>query len=99
MPPLPTLINQYIVRTDIKVNKSNVQTFCKPCIEELGEEEGCKIWFPNKKDHIIQHFKKCPNFFTKTKEEEREEIFALLHSNNDNNTPNLVPQKRSCKYV
>ncbi|EXX64454.1 hypothetical protein RirG_133580 [Rhizophagus irregularis DAOM 197198w] len=95
MPPLPTLINQYIVRTDIKVNKSNVQTFCKPCIEELREEEGCKIWFPNKKDRIIQYFKKCSNFFTKTKEEEREEIFALLHLNNDNNTPNLVPQKRT----
>jgi hypothetical protein len=58
MPSLPFLITQYIIRTDIKVNKSNVQTFCKPCIEELGEEEGHKICYPNKKDRIIQHFKR-----------------------------------------
>ncbi|GES86816.1 ribonuclease H-like domain-containing protein [Rhizophagus clarus] len=40
MPPLLSLITQYIVRSDTKVNKSNIQTFCKPCIEELGDEKG-----------------------------------------------------------
>ncbi|CAB4422701.1 unnamed protein product [Rhizophagus irregularis] len=94
MPPLPSLLNQYIVRTDIKVNKSNLKTFCKPCIEVLGEEEGQKISFPNKKDRIIQHFKKCDNFFAKTNEEEREKIFAILQPNN-NDVPSIIPQKRS----
>ena len=52
---LHPLITKYIIRTDIKVNKSNLKTYCKPCIEELGEEEEHKIWFPNKKDQIIIH--------------------------------------------
>ncbi|GES98661.1 hypothetical protein GLOIN_2v1885672 [Rhizophagus clarus] len=81
MPPLPSLITQYIVR------------------KELGDEEGRKIWFSNKKDHIIQHFKRYPNFLARTEEEEREEIFALLQPNIDNNTPKLIPQKRSSKEL
>ena len=97
MPPLPFLLNQYIVRTDIKVNKSNLKTFCKSCIEVLGEEEGRKIWFPNKKDRIVQHFKKCNNFLAKTNEEEQEKIFAILEPNN-NDVSNIIPQKRSRKY-
>ena len=67
-----------------------MKTFCKPCIEVLGEEKGREIWFPNKKDCIIQHFKKCPNFLNKTMPEEREEIFQL------NITQNL--NKRPCKF-
>jgi len=78
---LPPLIVQYIVKTSDKINKTNFKTFCKPCIEVLGDENGKKNWFPNKKDRIIQHFKKCPNFFTKTTAEEREEIFNLLRNN------------------
>jgi hypothetical protein len=36
----PLLLAQYIVRTEEKVNKSNLKVFCKSCcIEELGEEE------------------------------------------------------------
>ncbi|CAB4374480.1 unnamed protein product [Rhizophagus irregularis] len=93
MPPLPPILTQYIVKTDVKVNKSNLKTFCKPCIDGLGEEKGHKVWFPNKKDRIIQHFKKCPNFFARTNEEERENIFACLQPNN--NTQNsVIPQKR-----
>ncbi|RHZ86342.1 hypothetical protein Glove_52g143 [Diversispora epigaea] len=79
--PLPPLIVQYIVKTSDKINKTNFKTFCKPCIEVLRDENGKKNWFPNKKDRIIQHFKKCPNFFTKTTAEEREEIFNLLRNN------------------
>ena len=50
--PLSPLITQYIVRTEEKVNKSNLKVFCKPCIEDLGEEEECKISFSNKADHM-----------------------------------------------
>ncbi|PKY61356.1 hypothetical protein RhiirA4_486220 [Rhizophagus irregularis] len=57
-------------QTDIKVNKSNLKMFCKSYIEVLGEEEEHKISFPNKKDQIIQHFKKCDNFFAKTNKKE-----------------------------
>ena len=59
----------------------------------LGEEEGQKICFPNKKDRIIQHFKKCPNFLAKTNEE-RERIFGLLQSN----ASSLIPQKKQSKF-
>jgi hypothetical protein len=43
--PLSPLLAQYIVRTEEKVNKSNLKVFCKLCIEELGKEEGRKISF------------------------------------------------------
>ena len=49
----PSII-KYVIRTDIKVNKSIHKIYCKPCIEEeLGEEEGQKTWISNKKDRII----------------------------------------------
>ncbi|CAB4374853.1 unnamed protein product [Rhizophagus irregularis] len=53
-----------------------------------------KRTFPNKKDRIIQHFKKCDNFFAKTNEEKREKIFAILQPNN-NDVLSIIPQKRS----
>ena len=87
--PLSSLLEKYIVRTEVKVNKCNLKTFCKPCIDVLGEEEGRKTWFPNKSDHIIQHFKKCPNFFAKITKEEREGIFQT------NLTQSTI--KRPCK--
>ena len=40
--PLPSLLAKYIVRTEVKVNKCNLKTFCKPCVEVLGEGEGCE---------------------------------------------------------
>ncbi|CAB5357756.1 unnamed protein product [Rhizophagus irregularis] len=95
MPLLPSLLAPYIIRTDIKVNKSNLKTFCKSCIEELGEEKRQKIWFPNKKDQIVQYFKKCTNFFAQTNEEQRKEIFELLQTNNNNVITNIIPQKRT----
>ncbi|CAG8808693.1 25324_t:CDS:1, partial [Racocetra persica] len=42
------------------------------------EVEGSKFWFPNKKDQIVSHFKKCAYFFTETTPEEREKIFNLV---------------------
>ena len=99
--PLHVLLTKYIIRTEEKVNKSNLKTYCKSCIEELGEEEGRKTWFPNKTDRIIQHLKKCSHFLAKTNKEEREEIFGLnnnpTNANSDTNT-SLIPSKRSCKY-
>ena len=86
---LPSLLAKYIVRTEVKVNKCNLKTFCKLCVEILGEEEGHKTQFLNKTDCIIQHFKKCPNFFAKTTMKEREEIFQT------NLTQNTI--KRPCK--
>ena len=75
-----------------------LKLFCKSYTEELEEEEG----FPNKKDRIVQHFKKCPNFVNKTTAEERAEIFKLLEKeNNDAATP-IIPvthNKRLCKYI
>ena len=79
--PLNQLLLQHIIRSEEKINKSNLKTFCKACIEELGDEEGHRKWFPNKQDKIIQHFKKCPNFLSKTSAEQRTTIFKL----NDNN--------------
>ena len=91
--PLSSILNQYIVRSEIKLNKSNFKTYCKPCIEELGEEEGKKNFFPNKKDRIVSHFKKCLHFVAKTTAEESAEIFNLLEK--DNST---ILKKRSDKY-
>ncbi|CAG8538736.1 2542_t:CDS:2 [Dentiscutata erythropus] len=50
MPPLPSLLNNYIIKTNIKINTSNFKTHCKSCVDALGEEEGKKVYFPNKKD-------------------------------------------------
>ena len=76
--PLPSILTQYIVRSEVKINKTNFKIYCKSCIEELGEEEGQKKFFPNKKDRIISHLKKCPHFVAKTTAEERAEILNLL---------------------
>ncbi|CAG8789027.1 19699_t:CDS:1, partial [Racocetra fulgida] len=58
MPILPSLLNKYIIKSNIKLNQSNYKTFCKYCVEVLGEEEGKKNYFPNKKYRILQHLKK-----------------------------------------
>jgi hypothetical protein len=101
--PLPPLLSQHIIRTEIKINKSNFKTYCKACIEELGEEEGGKTWFPNKRDRIIQHFKKCSNFVSKTTAEERAEIFKLLENNKElalssSVSTSTLSNKRPCNY-
>ncbi|CAB5209298.1 unnamed protein product [Rhizophagus irregularis] len=38
--PFLSILTKYIVKTEEKVNKSNLKTFCKVCIEVLGKEEG-----------------------------------------------------------
>ena len=59
------LLTKYIVRTEEKINKSNLKTFCKACIKVFGKEEGCKTSFSNKTDRIIQHFKNVHIFLSK----------------------------------
>ena len=93
---LSSILSKFIVKSDTKLNKSNFKTYCKSCIEELGEEDGKKKFFPNKKDRIILHFKKCPHFVTKTTAEERAEIFDLLEDNNSSTS--TIPNKRLGKY-
>ena len=47
----------------------------------LNENEGKKIFFPNKTDKIVQHLKKCIHFIEKTTPEQREEVFNLFKDN------------------
>jgi hypothetical protein len=93
MPILPTVLDKYIVKTKEKINSSNLKIYCKCCIEVLGEEEGKKIFFPNKTDRILLHLKKCTNFVAKTTPEIRNEIFSLSKCNNNLQSEN----KLSCK--
>jgi hypothetical protein len=65
MHSLSSLITPYIVKIDIKINKSNFKTYCKSCIKVLGKEKKHKIYFPNKKNQIIYYFKKYTNFLPK----------------------------------
>ena len=82
MPPLPSLLNNCIVKSDIKINLSNLKTYCKYCIDALGEKKGKEAYFPNKKDRIIAHLKKCPHFLNATTAEEQAEIFELMLDDN-----------------
>lgn len=95
MPPLPKILNDYIIRDKEKLNQSNLKTYCKCCIEALGEEEGKKICFPNKTDRIIFHLKKCSHFSEKTTTEIQNEIFSLIKNNDLENLEILG--KRKCK--
>ena len=78
MPPLPTILEKYIIKTNEKINKHNTKVYCKSCINEFGQTEGLKNFFPDKTDWIISHLKKCPHFVKKTIAEVREEIFKLV---------------------
>src|SRR3954452_17598749 len=96
MPPLPAILNDFIIKSKEKLNQSNLKTYCKCCIEALGEEEGKKVSFPNKTDRIILHLKKCSRFFAKTTPEIRSEIF-LLTKNNSGLEDSKLLGKRKCK--
>jgi len=45
MPPLAISLDQYIIKTKEKINKSNLKVYCKACIEVLGRNEGEKNFF------------------------------------------------------
>ena len=93
MPPISEILNEYIIKSKDKLNASNIKTYCKCCIESLGEEEGKKIFFPNKTDRILLHLKKCTHFIEKTTPDIRDQIFALSKDNNEKQ------DKRSCKLI
>lgn len=97
MPTLPDLLNDYIVKTKERLNQSNLKTYCKCCINALGEEEGKKTHFPNKTDRIVQHLKKCTHFLAATIPEIRNEIFLL--SEKQCNEKQSGSNKRSCKFL
>ncbi|RHZ47354.1 hypothetical protein Glove_585g38 [Diversispora epigaea] len=42
MAPLPAVIEEFIIKTNEKLNKSNLKVYCKPCVKVLGEIEGKK---------------------------------------------------------
>jgi hypothetical protein len=95
MPTLPDILNDYIVKTKERLNQSNLKTYCKCCIDALGEEEGKKTYFPNKTDRIVQHLKKCTHFLAATTSDTRNEIFLLSSGNEKQSGSN----KRSCKFL
>ena len=75
MPPISDILNEYIIKSKGRLNASNVKTYCKCCIESLGEEEGKRIFFSNKTDRILLHLKKCTHFIEKTTPDIRDQIF------------------------
>lgn len=93
MSPLPSILDEFIVKTNEKLNKSNIKVYCKPCMKVLGDEEGAKKWFPNKKDRIVAHLKKCANFIAETTPDKREQVFELVQCNNNDNTTLLGKRK------
>ena len=94
MPPLPDILNEFIIKTKEKLNSSNLKVLCKCCIEALGEEEGGKNFFPNKKDRIILHLKKCTHFYAKIMPKKRNEIFLLARGNDNDELVNLLGKRR-----
>ena len=94
--PLPNILEELIIRTKDKLNQSNLKTYCKCCIDALGEVEGKKVCFPNKTDRILQHLKKCKHFQENATPEAQEEISLLLKSNK--NQVESLQIKRSCNF-
>ena len=62
MPQLPAIFDEFIIKSKERLNQSNLKTYCKCCIDALGEEDGKKNFFPNKTDRILQNLKKCTHF-------------------------------------
>ncbi len=93
MPQLPNMLDEFIIKTKEKLNQSNLRTYCKCCIEALGEEEGKKHVFPNKTDRILKHLEKCTYFLEKATTKIQNEIFLLSKRNETH------PVKRSCKFL
>ena len=93
---LPNILEELIIRTKDKLNQSNLKTYCKCCIDALGEVEGKKVCFPNKTDRILQHLKKCKHFQENATPEAQEEISLLLKPNENQVESSQI--KRSCNF-
>ena len=94
--PLPNILEELIIRTKDKLNQSNLKTYCKCCIDALGEVEGKKVCFPNKTDRILQHLKKCKHFQENATPEAQEEISLLLKPNENQVESSQI--KYSCNF-
>ena len=94
--PLPNILEEFIIRTKDKLNQSNLKTYCKCCIDALGEIEGKKVCFPNKTDRILQHLKKCKHFQENATPEAQQEISLLLNPNENQVESSQI--KRSCNF-
>ena len=94
--PLPNILEELIIRTKDKLNQSNLKTYCKCCIDALGEVEGKKVCFPNKTDRILQHLKKCKHFQENATLEAQEEISLLLKPNENQVESSQI--KRLCNF-
>lgn len=81
MPQLPAIFDEFIIKSRDKLNQSNLKTYCKCCIDALGEEQGKKNCFPNKTDRIVQHLRKCSYFHEIATPEIQNEIFSLSKKN------------------
>ncbi|CAG8523816.1 6114_t:CDS:2, partial [Cetraspora pellucida] len=76
MSPIPDLLEQDIIKTKEKINKSNHKVYCKAYINILGDD-GMEVFVLNKMDRIIAHLKKCTYFIEQTTSEKREKVFNL----------------------
>ncbi|CAG8490730.1 7838_t:CDS:1 [Racocetra fulgida] len=98
MSPIPDLLEQYIIKTKEKINKSNHKVYYKAYINILGENERKQKFFPNKTDKIVTHLKKCVHFIQQTTPEERKKVFDL--SNNEQiKQPNKNKKKSILSYM
>ena len=98
MPQLSSILDEFIIKSKEKLNQSNLKTYCKCCVEALGEENGKKTCFPNKTDRILKHLKKCKYFLEEVAPEIQDEIFSLSKSSVESKTENQQA-KRSCKLL
>jgi len=94
MPQLPAIFDEFIIKSKERLNQSNLKTYCKCCIDALGEEDGKKIFFPNKTNRILQHLKKCTHFHEVATLEMQNEIFSLSKNNEKQ-----MENQRSCKLL
>jgi hypothetical protein len=94
MPQLPPVLDEFIIKTKERLNQSNLKTYCRCCIDALGEQEGKKICFPNKTDRILQHLKKCTYFCEAAIPKMQIEIFSLSKNNEKQ-----MDNQRSCKLL
>ena len=94
MPQLPAIFDEFIIKSKERLNQSNLKTYCKCCIDALGEEDGKKNFFPNKTDRILQHLKKYTHFHEVTTLEMQNKIFSLSKNNEKQ-----MENQRSCELL
>ncbi|KAF0464642.1 hypothetical protein F8M41_026471 [Gigaspora margarita] len=84
----PHRLTLYVEVLQTHVNKVNKAAICKACIDKSEREVALKSSiFTNMKACTKVYLKKCPNFFEKYNEEERNEIlYGLDNESQETNT-------------